>query len=330
MKITVLFTGGTIGSRAHVGGIGTDRKAPRELLCRYREESGDESEFLTVSPYTLLSENLTLSHLTTLTNAIKEAEGEADGLIVTLGTDTLPFVATALSYIRGLSAKPVVLVSSNYILSDTRANGVCNFRAAVDFLRATKDACGVYVSYRNEGEPAKILRASRLLAHLAPTDAVYTLNGTVAVWENGTVTRVNAYRERADEQPPLSAETLEKATGRVLFLRAHPAMQYPAPLKDTAAVLMETYHSGTLPTATRELQDFAAGVRAKGIPLFAVGITGEAIYESAALYPALGITPLPPLSPVAAYMKLLLALSNGIDLKTALFHPLGGDMHSVP
>lgn len=326
MKITVLFTGGTIGSRAKVSSIGTDSEAPRELLRRYRAESGDKSEFLTVAPYTLLSENLTLSHLTTLANAIKDAEREADGLIVTLGTDTLPFVAAALSYIRGLSKKPVVLVSSNYILNDTRANGVCNFRAAVDFLRAAKDACGVYVSYRNEGEPTKILRASRLLAHLAPTDTIYTLNGTVATWENGTVTGVNGYTEAPDEQAPFCAKELQNATGRVLFLRAHLAMQYPTLREGAAAVLIETYHSGTLPTATKELQDFSAGVRAKGIPLFAVGITGEATYESAALYPALGITPLPPLSPVAAYMKLLLAVANNLDLNTALSLSLGGDM----
>ena len=326
MNITILFTGGTIGSRAHVGGIGTDSDAKCELLHRYRLESGDETVFKTAAPYTILSENLTLTHLVALAHAVADAATAADAVIVTLGTDTLPFVAAALSYIRGLSGKPFVLVSSNYVLDDKRANGVCNFRAAVDFLRATRDACGVYVSSRNTGEPVKLLRASRLLSHLAPTDTVYTLNGTVAVWENGSITQNKAYKERADEQPPLSADDLEKATGRVLFLRAHPAMQYPALSRDTAAVLMETYHSGTLPTATKELQDFSASARAKGIPLFAVGITGEATYESANLYPALGITPLSPLSPVAAYMKLLLAVANGIDLKTALSHPLGGDM----
>ena len=326
MKITVLFTGGTIGSKLHVGGIGTDSEAKRELLHRYRLESGDEAVFKTAAPYTILSENLTCAHLTALARAVRDAATTADAVIVTLGTDTLPFVAAALSYIRGLSAKPVVLVSSNYVLDDTRANGVCNFRAAVDFLRATRDACGVYVSYRNTGEPTRILRASRLLSHLAPTDTVYTLNGTVAVWDNGSITQNTAYKECADEQPPLVAENLEKATGRVLFLRAHPAMQYPTLTKDTVAVLMETYHSGTLPTATAELQEFSASARAKGIPLFAVGITGEATYESANLYPALGITPLPPLSPIAAYMKLLLAVANSLDLKATLFRPLGGDM----
>ncbi len=326
MELSVIFTGGTIGSHVHTNGIGTDKDAPRELLARYRAATGDETVFKTAEPYTILSENLTFSHLTLLADTIEAELNDADGVIVTHGTDTLPYTAAALSYIFGLSPKPVMLVSSNYILGDMRANGVDNFCAAVDFLRQYQNARGVYVSYRNEGENTKILRASRLLSHLAPTDTVHTLCGTVAIWKNGRIIPDTAYTERADGQPQLAAKNLEKAAKRVLFLRAHPGMIFPEIADSTAAVLIETYHSGTLPTASEALKNFAARVNAKGIPLFAVGITGEMTYESANLYPALGITPLPPLSPVAAYLKLALSLANGLDPKTTLPLPLGGDM----
>ena len=325
MQISVIFTGGTIGSRLHENGIGTDSDAPRELLFRYREESGDRTVFRTVSPYTLLSENLELSHIAWLTSAIKQELDLADGVIVTHGTDTLPYTAAALSYTLGLASKPVVLVSSNYILSDTRANGVENFRAAVDFLRASKDAHGVYVSYQNDCEPAKILRAARLLPHLAPTDTVYTLHGTVATWESGELTP-REYTERRDEISPLSPENLKNSAKRVLFLRAHPDMHFPTLTKDIAAVLIEAYHSGTLPSATKALRAFAKRAKDKGIPLFVAGITGEATYESANAYAPLGMIPLPPLSPIAAYLKLHLALANGLDPKQILPRPLGGDM----
>lgn len=325
MQISVIFTGGTIGSRLHEGGIGTDGEAPRELLARYRAASGDDTVFQTAAPYTILSEDLTLSHVALLTGAIREELARADGVIVTHGTDTLPYTAAALSYTLGLCDKPVVLVSSNYILSDPRANGVDNFRAAVDFLRGAPDAKGVFVSYRNKGEQVKLLRGARLLSHLAPTDTVYTLNGTVATWENGAL-QPQAYRERADELPPLCADPLKETVERVLFLRAHPNMIFPALTNGMQAVLIETYHSGTLPTSTPALCTFAKRARKKNIPLFAAGITGEATYESANAYAALGITPLPPLSPVAAYLKLSLCLANGLDPKKILPRPLGGDM----
>ncbi len=326
MKITVIFTGGTIGSTLQKNGIATDQSAPRELLARYRAATNDYTTFKTIEPYTLLSENLTFSHLTLLADTIEAELNDADGVIVTHGTDTLPYTAAALSYIFGLCPKPVMLVSSNYILGDMRANGVDNFCAAVDFLRQYQHARGVYVSYRNGGEPTTILRAARLLSHLAPTNTVYTLGGTVALWNNGKITPCTAYAESADLQQPLTAAQLEKGAKRVLFLRAHPGMVFPKIPTDAAAVLLETYHSGTLPTESPDLKGLAACARATGIPVFAVGITGEATYESTNVYPALGILPLPPLSPVAAYMKLALSLANGLDPKTTLPLPLGGDM----
>lgn len=326
MQISVIFTGGTIGSKLHESSIGTDKAAKHELLSRYRAASGDETVFKAVEPYTILSENLTLSHITVLTQAIRRELKEADGLIVTHGTDSLPYTAAALSYILGLNSKPVVLVSSNYVLSDPRANGVDHFRAAVDFLRAVPSARGVYVAYRNGEGATQILRAARLLPHLAPTDTVYTLNGTVATWENGSICACDTYTEQADEIAPLSADALTKSPKRVLLLRAHPDMLFPSVTSDIAAVLIETYHSGTLPTDSAALAAFTAQAKEKGIPVFAVGITGEKIYESATHYPALGIIPLPPLSPVAAYLKLHLALSNGLDPLKTLPRPLGGDM----
>ena len=325
MKISLILTGGTIGSRPHEGGLGPDSAAHAELFARYRKISGDQTEFEICEPYTILSENLTLAHLEHLTKTVKAVLEKADGVIVTLGTDTLPYTAAALSYTLGLSSKPVVLVSSNHILSDMRANGVENFCAAVDFLRGYENARGVFVSYKNKGESAGILRASRLLAHLAPTEAVHTLCGTVATWDRGQLSPLE-YTEKHDELSPLSAKDLKNAAGRVLFLRAHPDMCYPTLTKQISAVLFESYHSGTLPTATKALQDFAGRAKQKGIPIFVAGITGEATYESAAEYRALSITPLPPISPVAAYMKLCLATANGLDPQAILPRPLGGDM----
>ena len=196
----------------------------------------------------------------------------------------------------------------------------------MDFLRQAKNAHGVYVSYRNNGEPVKILRAARLLSHLAPTDTVYTLKGAVAIWEKSSLQTHAAYTEHADEIQPLPPENLKKVGRRVLFLRAHPDMHFPALTKNVSAVLFEAYHSGTLPTATKALQSFASKAKLRSIPVFVAGITGEATYESANAYAALGIIPLPPLSPVAAYVKLCLALSNDLNPKEILPRPLGGDL----
>lgn len=326
MKITVIFTGGTIGSKLHGDKIGTDAAAPHELLCRYADKTGRQTVFKTAEPYTILSENLTLAHLAALAKAIKEESRDADGIIVTHGTDTLPYTAAALSYLLGLCKVPVVLVSSNYVLSDSRANGVANFAAAVAFLENTPHARGVFVSYQNKGDVSKIHRASRLLAHLAPTDTVRSLDGVVATYKDGKIYPVSAYLEKEDGTAPLESATPKSIEGNSLFLRVHPGMLYPTPPENTRAVLFEAYHSGTLPTADAAFADFTSMLQGKGIPTFVTGITGEAVYESTTAFEGLGLIPLPRMSPLAAYMKLTLTLAAGLDPKEILPLSLGGDL----
>lgn len=323
MRIHIILTGGTIGSGIEGGVIDTKSTARDTLLARYREAYGDKTDFSCSAPYTLLSENLTLPHLLALRDEIVGQSATADALIVTHGTDTLPHTAAALSYLLGLCPVPVVLVSANYVLTDARSNGVSNFAAAIAFLREAPHARGVFVAYGNSGEPTAIHRGSRLLSHLAPTDEVRSLDGVVATFDGAALTH-RSIRERADEQAPFSPDAAARPT--VLPLKVYPSMSYPTPTRETAAVLLETYHSGTLPTSVAEFGAFCADCRKQGIPLFAVGITGEALYRSATLFDELGIIPLPRMSPVAAYMKLTLALAAGLAPQKALEKSLGGDL----
>lgn len=322
MKIHIILTGGTIGSGIENGIIDTKSHAKDTLLTRYREAYGDQTDFTCSTPYTILSENLTLPHLLALRDEIIKQSAAADAFIVTHGTDTLPHTAAALSYLLGLFPIPVMLVSANYVLTDARSNGASNLAAAIVFLRETPRARGVFVAYQNSGKPAAVHRGSRLFSHLAPTDEVRSLDGVVATFD-GTALAHRDIAEKEDAQAPFTPSAA--ALPSVLPLKVYPCMSYPTPTKE-AAVLLETYHSGTLPTSVPAFTEFCHACRARGIPLFAVGITGEALYQSATLFDELGIIPLPRMSPVAAYMKLTLALASGLPPRATLEKPLGGDL----
>ena len=328
MKIGVIFTGGTIGSRKGEGGIAPTDAAPRHLLSAYAARTGDSYEFPTAEPYTILSENLTWAHIGVLEHCVREKAAEWDGIIITHGTDTLQYTGTALGYILGLSSKPVVLVSANYPLNDERSNGLDNFCAAVAFLRTVQGATGVFTAYRNRGEDTRIHRSVRLLAHQTLDDVIYSLDdsGTVAtVAADGTVTLNKSYVEKPDGQPPLSGENLSATEGRILPLVAYPGMRYPA-LDGVAAVLLETYHSGTVATGSTALRIFAKKAGEQGVPIFLAGVpAGGTAYASGRLYDELGLLTAPPISPIAAYLKLCLAFANGRDPMLTLNLPLGGD-----
>ena len=143
MNITVIFTGGTIGSSAQQNVVSTDAKMPYRLLAMYESQQNKKGtsipHFLTESPFTTLSEYMDGSHLNLLIACIQKlltgscADG-IDGIIITHGTDTLPFTAAALGMCFAYARIPILLVSSNYILDDPRANGLTNFTAAVDYI----------------------------------------------------------------------------------------------------------------------------------------------------------------------------------------------------
>lgn len=149
MKISVIFTGGTIGSRLSGGYIGVSG-CPYTLIENWRREHGG-CEFDTCEPYTILSENSSFEHLCKLAACAREKSAAAEAVIITHGTDTLCYTAAFLGLALSDIKKPIVLVSSGCLLEDERANGQQNFAAAVELAKAAKRAfsrCGMPMARR--------------------------------------------------------------------------------------------------------------------------------------------------------------------------------------
>ena len=300
MKLLTAFTGGTISCSEADGVLSPDSQNGSYLLGLARQ-AGVRDDFETVQPFSVLSENMTAAHLRALRACIAERLGEGyDGVIVTHGTDTLAYTAAYLDFVFGAQETPVVLVSANYPLRDSRSNGLQNFVAAVDFLRTGEK--GVFVAYHNTGDrQTTIHRGREVLPQTPYEDSVFSLFMQPYGWmENGVWTRNPDHPQTV--QDDLSACELN---GRVLFLRPYVGMVYPA-LPDVKAVLLEGWHSGTLPTATPELQAFCRAARERGVGVYLTGNRDGFAYESKQLFEALGIRTMQPMSPSAAYVYLML------------------------
>jgi len=164
MRILTVFTGGTIGSLVGSDGkISTEEATKYLLIDEYEKKYGKKSEFDTIEPYRILSENLKANHLTELIAVLQKVftEKTYDGVIITHGTDTLQYTSAALQYVFGAVDFPIILVSSDFVLTDPKANGLINFAAAVDFIEG-KYGTGVFVSYCNPGENPKFHRGTRM------------------------------------------------------------------------------------------------------------------------------------------------------------------------
>lgn len=210
MNITVIFTGGTIGSSVQQEFVSTDAQMPYRLLAMYEAEQKKRGaaipNFRTQAPYTTLSEYMDGSHLNRLIACVHSLlttdDPDIDGIIITHGTDTLPFTAAALGMCFAYAKIPILLVSSNYILDDPRANGLTNFTAAVDYIYDWKHAhsgqgtaietpaspdtasamyppgfpilpTAVGISYCNTGSTSKIYNALGIYNHRPFDDSLY-------------------------------------------------------------------------------------------------------------------------------------------------------------
>ena len=303
MKILTVFTGGTIACSSKCGVLSPEKENGYMLLDMYRDH--DRSvEFDTVEPYCILSENLQAENLNALYDCISGYDlTRYDGVIVCHGTDTLQYTGAFLSYRFGLCQTPIVLVSANYPLDHRRSNGFENFCAAVGFIKSGQGR-GVFIAYYNDGEPAAdIHRAIRVLPHLPFSDYLFSLKNKPYGYVKSGVFMMNPeYRENVSE-----FEVLSKPIDRsVLYLRPYPGMIYPELTDEYKAVLLDSYHSGTVGTGSDGIKIFCKCARDKNIPVYLTGSEQGFNYESKQKFSGLGIKLLPPMSPAAAYMKLWL------------------------
>jgi L-asparaginase len=162
----------------------------------------------------------------------------------------------------------------------------------------------VFIAYYNDGEPAaNIHRAIRALPHLPFSDDLFSLKNKPYGYVKSGVFMMNPeYRENESE-----FEVLSKPIDRsVLYLRPYPGMIYPELTDEYKAVLLDSYHSGTVGTASEGIKIFCKTAEDKNIPVYLTGSEQGFNYESKQKFSGLGIKLLPPMSPAAAYMKLWL------------------------
>lgn len=320
MKILVVFTGGTISCTQENGILSTDESNSYLLLDMYRQIDSS-AKFEMLKPYTILSENLSGDNLMTLYNAIISCDfSQIDGIIVTHGTDTLQYTSAFLGYSFADLNLPMVVVSANYPLADSRSNGFANFCAAVDFIRA-KQGMGVFVAYKNDGDIPQIHRATRLLAHNSYSDSLHSVYDIPFGYiEKRRFVENSSYTE--SKNGFVFDKINISSSNDILIVKSGIDINYPQINSCTKAVLIESFHSGTLATGLSPLQDFCIKAKQLAIPVFLTGICSGFEYESKLLFEELSISSLPTAAPIAMEIKLRLLDKQNIS---KVFLPCGGD-----
>ncbi len=310
MKILVIFTGGTIGTSTKDGWTDIDAGTKYVLLDSYNNKG--EIEFVTASPYSTLSENLSAKHLNLLQKEIRDnLTKDFDGIIVTHGTDTLQYTAAAIEYAFNGCQIPIVFVSADYPLEDSRTNGFINFEVAVEFIKS-KSANGVFVSYKNNDEDnTNIHIGSRILQHSEYDANIYSIDNVPFATYSDKITMSNMKIKNTNNIGIVNY--IENPC--ILSVESCPGNNYAYCLDNVNAVILKPYHSGTLNTANSCLMDFCKFASKKNIPVFVTGTHYGVAYKSTELYSELGVKLVPFGTYISAYMKIWAGISLGENIE---------------
>jgi len=141
-KILLLTTGGTIASLPGGEGLEPQRS---DVMERELEQLRTYYEISVRDVMCLDSSNIRPEEWQTIARHIFEDRGGFDGIVVSHGTDTMAYTASAVTYMLPNIDVPVVFTGSQLPLADMLSDGPDNLRTA--FAMAASGYPGVYLAF---------------------------------------------------------------------------------------------------------------------------------------------------------------------------------------
>ena len=269
----------------------------------------------------------------------------------------MAYTSAAISYAVGLSETPCITVCSDLPLSSPKASGIANLKAAVSVIMSGKGTGSLCV-YPFEGfnqiistdkrenmsffgikddlfcrstdtdlnNLVLVYRSSRIMQQVPFSSVPVSVGEIYGAVRDGKFFKNPDYKEYPDglkiEKPHFSVRS------PIAFLSVYPGMVYPVFPKNIKAIILGTYHSGTMNTESADTLKFASFCKKRGIKIYVSGISNGANYDSMLMYEKLNFKRLPPLSsPCAMLIKfwLLNSCKNKFTDEN-LFASAGGDM----
>ena len=306
--ILLLTTGGTIASVPGSNGL-----EPRTGMMEQALEQLRQYYQITVQDVMCLdSSNIRPEDWQRIARCIFENRTQFDGVVVSHGTDTMAYTASAVTFMLPNIDRPVVFTGSQLPLTHLLSDGLENLRVA--FAMAAQEMPGVYLAFDRKvmlGCRAVKVRASNFSA-FESVNARYA----ATVSSQGLVVNPKMIPVRNGE--PALRETMSQT---VFLLKLTPGLS-PAifdALQNLGyqGIVIEAFGLGGFNVLNRGLQGILNAVRS-GI---SVVVTTQCLYDSSDLrvYEVgnrlleLGVIQGKDMTSEAAVTKLMWALGQGMD-----------------
>ena len=316
-KILLLTTGGTIASMPGGEGLEPHRS---DVMNRELEQLRTYYDITVRDVMCLDSSNMRPEEWETIARSVFESRGTCDGIVISHGTDTMAYTASALTWMLPNIDLPVVFTGSQLPLADMLSDGPDNLRTA--FAMAASGHPGVFLAFDRKvmlGCRAVKVRASGF-------SAFESVNAKYAALVSNRGLVVN---ESILPKPTGPAQLRTQVSKNVFLLKLTPGLN-PAVFDMLAAmgykgIVVEAFGLGGVNVLHKGLRGIHRAVE-DGI---SVVITTQCLYDSANLgvYQVgsklleLGVIQGRDMTSEAAMTKLMWAIGQGMEPEeiTALF-----------
>lgn len=340
-RILILATGGTIVCSETDSGL-----KPHYTVEKLLEFLKPEAKRHIIKGKTVMnidSSNMTPRNWLVIALAIKEEYDSYDGFVITHGTDTMAYTASALSYLLENLNKPVILTGSQYSLIDNRTDGIQNLNDALLF--ACEELSGVFIAF-----DGKLINGTRAIKTKTRSyDAFNSVNfPDVAVVKHNRIHYNRAVfrlfsrpAKHADSDIVKTLEVNAEIEDNIIVIKLFPGLN-PAIFdylgKQVKGVIIESYGIGGVSSGILDLSSKVWQLTEAGI---AVVVTTQCleegvdfnVYEVGKKLPLDKIIYAKDMNTEAIVPKLMWALARGgtpTEVKRLVETPINGDIQDNP
>ena len=310
-KILLLTTGGTIASMPGSDGLQPHRSGVMERELNQLRTYYD----ITVQDVMCLdSSNIRPAEWQLIARAVYELRGDFDGIVISHGTDTMAYTASAVTFMLPDIDLPVVFTGSQLPLADVLSDGPDNLRTA--FAMAASGKSGIFLAFDR-----KVMLGCRAVKVRATGFSAFeSVNARYAAQITGLGLTVD---ERVIPRVKGPTRLMDQISDEVFLLKLTPGLSpkiFDALVSmGCKGIVIEAFGLGGMNVLIEDL----AGIRAAIDAGISVVITTQCLYDSADLQVyqvgnkllQLGVNQGRDMTTEAAMTKLMWAIGQGMNQK---------------
>ncbi len=288
MKILIILTGGTIGSKKDNNNVLSTNDENSYTIINMYNQKYKNCDFEVIQPFSELSENFTIDTINKLSETINNIKFQNyDGVIVTHGSDTVSYTAAIISQMYFDRPCPIVFVAANYPPDDERSNALKNFSGAVNFISEKFVSNGVYFAYANPKEDVCIYLGTRI-NEASPQSDKFTafMDIPFGKMKNSSfIYNDSPLNLSINDLKSIKSKGYVKLKNSVLILKSYPTMNYDyinIENPELKSIINVMYHSGTACTVGKNtsLISFIKKCKTKDIDVYLLQKETDSIYET--------------------------------------------------